>query len=300
MNAKRWSPLGVFLAGCLSGAAFIGLHSATQGASLPSSPADGSSASEFETPFASRDVAREQSSGQEREPPGTSHSESGGERVAVVVPEETGDEIAPAGQSLADVLARLEAEYRERLTPDAEPFASAESTRSGPPSESVDARPEPHLTATTDPSAVDESTQPSALVQARSASPELHGSGVSPVAPKAPEAVADVEPTRPEPVLTSSDSARNAQLRVSNELQQLAAFQQVTLAQQMVTAQQVAVLQQFALLHYLQHLQPPPAFTPKVPAGSRPPRVGISVAFPGSLSSDTWKPFEFSPTVLVR
>jgi hypothetical protein len=101
-------------------------------------------------------------------------------------------------------------------------------------------------------------------------------------------------------MLASSDSAENAQLRVSNELQQLAAFQQATLAQQMVTAQQVAILQQFALLHYLQHVQPSPAFTPKAPTGNRTPHVGISVAFPGSFSSDTWKPFEYSSTVLVR
>lgn len=302
MYATRWSPLSVFLGGCVSGAAligaaFVGLRTG--------------SASESSRGVAETSSARELAAAM----PGAGDAEESAEpeRVQVhaardaatsvvardAVDADPEENAADAGTDVADVLATLEAEYRRRMAPagSPEPAVSDESERArSVPAEPVRESPEtpeprsdaPERVASTAPA----SDALSATPPASAAPTPAERAPATPSAPR-PELVAvrEAPDTRELPEKTLNVGVQ----QISPEIQQLAAIQHIT------------VVQQVALLQYLQAFPPSQAAPPRAPGRGtavprRVPKQPRIVASPPSSISDTDNPwgFDLPPPVLVR
>ncbi len=263
MDAKRWSLLWAFVGGCLSSAALISWRAESD--ETARSPAPRDLASHLESSL----------------PPRAKLTESAAAPVEAVTPdvpaapvdsEVAGKASDEAGNSLADVLARLEADYRERLKP-------------APRAEPAVAEPVPVQSA-----AVAEPP----VVSVAAAQPPTPAPAPVVAAAEPPSALTAAEPA-PERVVYVRDERASA---VDDSQERLAAQMQ-----EVVALQQVALLQQIALMQYLQ-LVAPAAAAPvavSVPAQRRVPRGRPGIFATSSFGSATpaWG-FSLQPTVLVR
>lgn len=310
MVTKRWSSLGVFLAGALSGAALIGSQW-------------GSGASESKTSSADPQNTRETGQGAPtasfaEEPANVRHTR-GNASVAMNAPAKPagaeqqvktdGAEATASedGRALSDVLARLEAEYRrgapvpsKREAP--APVDTARNAHSEERSSAAEATASNDL-ATRQPEPL-QAAAPSVAVSNSKARLDAvpAARNVASLAAQGAAAVREPAQDLPENAFASSGHPQ-----VTAQIQQLATLQQLAVAQQIALTQQLAGLQQLALLQQLQLLGPPPAPSspPAFPVGSpfsrRVPRLGVvSVFSAGASSSHTPAGFAYAPTALVR
>lgn len=295
MAGKRWQPLFVFLAGSLSGVSLLGLLSAGGQGSLPSPSSDRQRASDAPSVVAKADAVEEQGGSDRSEPDDAAAPTADAGKVVAPAPPRLdsadGDgSLADPGHSLADVLARLEADYHR--------IAAARAAELPPPSHAVTA-PLPQEQRVERALATERSASLGALQQAATAR-QAPGAATSdtrsPALPREPTApVAATEEASVRTVVirevSENTSADSAQQQVTAELQRFAALQQISAAQQ------------FALLQYLQLLPAAPSrIAPAAPGDPRRPRNGrIIPATPSSISAtdNPWG-FTYPPTVLVR
>jgi hypothetical protein len=265
MDGKHSSPLWPFAVGCLTGAVVLGWRVGNGEGTAAGSARDANSKSLTEVAAAS--VAPPSAGITSKPAPATSTNAEAKE-----------DTVADTGSSVAEVLARLEAEYRQRNTP--KPAAD-------PPAAASTAAPladEPAATET-------------------SPSPEV--AAAPPVEQKlalndAQEGTAPVVSVR---IVQETPVNEAGQQRLEAELQQVATLQQVTALQQAALAQQTALVQQFALLQYLQLFSQAPNSRVAVsaPGQRRAASRRIVDTLPSSISAtdNPWG-FELQPLVLPR
>jgi len=206
---------------------------------------------------------------------------------------------AEAGNSVADVLARLEAEYRQRIA-----TARASEVDSPPGDDRVRARANEQSPLV---SPAHDRSEVTAPKLSPNAEPEV--ARVAAPLPAASPSALDVRlatlPAAPKPALSAAESATQSvaslqdvqnvvdsrQRQVSFQIQELAILQQATL------------VQQFTLLQYLQllSLSPSPPRALPLPPQRRMRNGRIVAGFPSSISgTDNPWGFDFPPTVLVR
>lgn len=291
MDAKRWSPLFVFGGGCLTGAALIVLHSAGNGRVERASNSDdpyGHSA------FAAASLKAE--SAEPLQAPQPVHDDLGATPQAAPQARDT----AEAGNSLAEVLARLETDYRQR-TPSAL-AAEPSSPRSAEPSPSLPEEPPKE-------SRDQEASEGSAAAAPKPTERELPVAvRAAPLPTQAPavDAPSATVPPDPKPTLPTVEetTTRIASLRDSQN-SAFASGQQVTAQIQQLTALQEATLvQQAALFQYLSLLAQsgsPPTVLSARRQRHPAPNGRIVATLPSSIS-DTDNPwgFAWNPTGLVR
>jgi hypothetical protein len=198
----------------------------------------------------------------------------------------------PSGDSVAEVLARLEAQYREhsaKASPPPAPPPSAEAV-------AEQARtPTPTPTAKVEEAAPKDERAPGLVAAAPKTSlTEAAPPEAAKPAPAPPEASAPVELAQ-NVSEALAESAEGQHLK--NQLQQVTALQQAALVQQAALAQQFAVLQYLQL--YSLSLNPrvaTPARTPRAPVSHR-----IVDTLPSSFSaSDNPWGFVYPAPVLLR
>jgi hypothetical protein len=290
MDTRRWSTLWVFAGGCLTGAVLIGLHAGAGDSQLPT--------------------------GSTRSPLGSSESQLPAVALAAqpapevvssaVVPAGDTEERAPAatdtGNSVADVLGRLEAEYRQRAaTPPAskerEPAGSDEPSRDAVQAEVASAVSEVTASKPSPSEAAPVAREPAPVAPAAVPQPkESPGDARVAALVAEPEPVIAAAKELPAPVALEhggpTRSVDKSQQQMTAQIQQLTALQQATL------------VQQSAVLQYLQLLalsgSPPVARAWSVPR-RRPAGGRIVPTLPSSIS-DTDNPwgFELQPSLLVR
>jgi hypothetical protein len=325
MDAKRWSPLWVFVGGCLTGAVLIEWHA--RGA--PSHPADDSSYLASQN-AASQNAATRSGVGDpvHEHPAALQVSET--ERSDTPPPAPSGSaapEKADDGNSVADVLARLETEYRERSAPAPTTTPTPASTATPTP---TPAPPLPAPVAANDGSARAPSNEPprelaQAPVPGASSVSDANASAanlaardnpafvlaapaaeVAALPRRGPTFTVDINPTAAASpsAAESEEAARLASLRdeqakaLEDGQRQLAQMQQLTALQQATLAQQYT-------LYQLQLLSMTPA--PRTPAPASPQRRAqahggrIVASRPSSISAsgNPWG-FDLQPSVLVR
>lgn len=284
MHAMRWSPLWTFAAGCLSGAVIIGWRLEVR-QSAPQSPPAQTISEAAPLPL----TAPPQTAPTAPAAPNASASPSPSS-VASAEPSEE-----PSGDSVAEVLARLEAQYREHSAkapapaPPSSAEAVAEQARTPPPT------PAPKVEE-----AAPKNEQAPVLVAVApktsltEAAPREEAKP-APAPPPAP-------PEEPAPVALAQNVSEAltegaAQQHLTNQLQQVTALQQAALVQQAALAQQFAVLQYLQL--YSLSLDPratTPARTPRAPVSHR-----IVDTLPSSFSaSDNPWGFVYPTPVLLR
>lgn len=301
MAGKRWQPLFVFLAGSLSGVSLLGLLSAGGHGSLPSPPADGQRATYARSAIAKADAVDEQGGSEQSEADSAAALTADADEVVTTAPPrpdsaERDGASADAGHSLADVLARLEAEYHRIATARAAapPVLTHDVTAPLPQEQPVARAPSAERSAMSDAAPALLAVQQAAVGRQPPAAPASDSR--SPTPPP--------EPTAPV-VATEEASVRTVVIReVSENISPDSAQQQVTAELQRFAAlQQISAAQQFALLQYLQYLPATPSRTaPAARTDPRGPRNGrIIPATPSSISAtdNPWG-FTYPPTVLVR
>jgi hypothetical protein len=300
MAANRWSPLSVFLAGGVSGAALIGVYahgSATQmqnNAGHTQHERDSEPRRE-EALLLERVDSDLTNPGRAAEPQGPSVVAKGDSTAAVApgngveAAERKSENEAPAeaGRSLAQVLAGLEAEYRRQVsTPDPPSPEKPLAVEAASPSQPL-------------------AVEAASPARPPSASAALSASGPAEHEPK--HVGPDAAPARNVSTVPTAEEtlATNQQHLVAEQIQQLTALQQLAMAQQVAASQQLAIAQQLALLSYLQLVPVPPASaSPRAPQERRLPRGAFVTRFPSSENaiSNTNNPsgFYWTPTILVR
>jgi hypothetical protein len=279
MAATRWSPLCVFLAGGLSGAALI-FVSVDRSVTHVLDHAPNTQHQQDSDPHGHAADSQDQSVGAKGDSAVTPVDEA---KAA----EKQSEQDAPAevGKSLAQVLAGLEAEYRSQVSKPDLPSAEA------PPAADVDAASPPRTASTS-----------TALIADQPAQQEQEQERLAP----------EEAPARTVSTVAASEETgvTNEQHLVTAQIQQLAALQELAAAQQIATSQQLAVAQQLALLQYLQLVPllvpapPASASTPAVPQERRLPRSTFVTRFPSPKTaiSSTNYPSGFYSThsILVR
>ena len=301
MDARRWSPLWVFVGGCLTGAALIGLHSR----SGPESARNARRADDV----ALRSLKAGSAERRVHVVPAAVEVATRGRGEA---PDAAERDKAEAGNSVAEVLARLETEYRQRTAPAAALTPAQASAPAVPGSD----EPAERALANEGPRALAQEQEPNAVSAVSGASgPKLaaseHSAVVQAAAP-APEAPppsgaswatlsADSEPTAP----AAEEAARLASLRDEQARAFNSGQQQLAQMQQLAALQQATLLEQYTLFH-LQLLSLSPASgTTVLPARSQhraKAKGGRIVASLPSSISDTDNPwgFDLQQSVLVR
>lgn len=277
MVAKRWSPLCVFLGGCLSGAAVIGLHWGGGGPELPPNSGGSEVTHASESPIEKAGLVGERDC-PEHEGETSTHRAADAVEFVTARPTDTGNGNNPsaeAGKSVADVLARLEAEYRRQVAP-------AQADEMTTPVTADFARPLPN----------EQPLEISRQQEQNSVSEPASDTRMATLPAKpAPISSAEEIPARSEPTPGVSERALidGGQQQVTAQIQELAALQQV------------ALVQQFALLQYLQLLSLAPSPGAAAPPPRRVPSGRMVAGFASSIS-DTNNPWGFNlpPTVLVR
>jgi hypothetical protein len=314
MDAKRWSPLWVFVGGCLTGAAVIGLQARGDGEPRNAEPAKAASDSGA---LSSKAGSVEESV---RAQPATAEAPGQGDAPARTQATSQADAVerekAEGGNSVAEVLARLEGEYRQRSAP-ASPASdgAAHALPKEPPREVAEdaARSVKNEMSASKPAseqAVAVRAAPAA--EAAVADARLAIVGDTRVASAADVRVATVGDARladdaKRAASVSEEAARLASLREEQAKAFDTGQQQVaTQMQQLAALQQATLVEQAALLQYLQLLSLPGASRANVtPVPSRSQRPGrgarIVASLPPSISDmdNPWG-FELQPSVLVR
>jgi hypothetical protein len=300
MAGTRWQPLFVFLAGSLSGVSLLGLLSAGGQESLPSPSGDGQRATYARSAVANADAGAGDEQGGSDQPEADSAAATTADADKVVTAAPTplvsaeGDGAsADAGHSVADVLARLEAEYHRMAT--ARAAAPADDVTTPLPEEPpVERSASFERSASSDPGPALATVQHAAIARQRPAAAASDTRSPTPLPQPAAPVVAIEEASVRTVVIrevSENTSPDSAQQQVTAELQRYAALQQISAAQQ------------FALLQYLQFLPAAPSRTaPAARTDPRRPRNGrIIPATPSSISAtdNPWG-FTYPPTVLVR
>ncbi len=279
MDGKHSSPLWPFAVGCcLTGAVVLGWRVENGEGTAAGSARDANSKSLTEVAAAS--VAPQSAGITSKPAPATSTNAEAKE-----------DTVADTGSSVAEVLARLEAEYRQRNTP--KPAAD-------PPAAASTAAPladEPAATETSPSPEVAAAPPKSSATQAHLAAPPVEQKLALNDAQEGTAPVVSVRIVQETPVNEAG------QQRLEAELQQVATLQQVTALQQAALAQQTALVQQFALLQYLQLFSQAPNSRVAVsaPGQRRAASRRIVDTLPSSISAtdNPWG-FELQPLVLPR
>lgn len=313
MDAKRWTSIWTFAAGCLSGAAIIGWRLGEGSSPLPPPTSDLPSASGHAALRSLAASLPEPSSSLTESPAGAhpvadsaarAPSKDSREPVAEV---RAGTEPPAEGRSVADVLARLEAEYREqeggardRKQKVAVEAVAGEHRVSAPePKLAVDSKKDERVEKASPTDA------PGIVAAALPVAPPDSVVGLP--SPAAPPAAAEPAPPAPstQPVLVTLAAPDlkalvddSGQQRLSAELRSVAALQQATIAQQ------AALAQQFAVLQYLQlvSLSSNPAFatpTHAPPRRSAGGRIVDTLPATFSASDNPWG-FNYPAPVLLR
>ncbi|HET9934305.1 MAG TPA: hypothetical protein VFQ35_26565, partial [Polyangiaceae bacterium] len=300
MKLRRWAPLWSFAAGCLSGAMLLGWH-------LGHTP----SLAPRESRAPERDVEPLRASETKAAPtvaytPSVERSER--EPAAHLAVDENVEAPSEHGSSVADVLARLEAEYRERSVSkqttssavEAKPSVSAadpvEATpavaASGSPGElphvdsAAKASPEPIRVATVSEPVAAKRTVPDEVPppvvpppHASTSTPAGASAEVTLVAATAPVTLDEASPSTP--------TGPSVPPLVAPSLPQAASPQQIALVQQTALMQQAALAQQVVMLQYLQLVSlgtNARVGAPAVQAGRRPPGGRIVDTLPSTFS----------------
>jgi hypothetical protein len=295
MDAARWSPIWVFVGGCLTGAAVIGVHFGRSDAESSSHARGGDTWSEVAAPSApERDGVDEHAVDVAARPAEAAVTPVGS-------PTSTPDrEEADAGNSVGDALARLEADYRERIAA-AEAKAQAASDA---------AREEPAPAAPTEPER-EAAPQATGRVAAGDKAPAREPGNTEPVAAPGAEAptvgvtVATVEADA-KPATALEEVARILALReeqpkpVDPKQQQMAAqMQQVAAMQQATLSQQYQMMQYLQLLALSRNPQATLVNQQRPRERTRGGRIVASLPPTFSDSDNPWG-FEMQPTVLVH
>jgi hypothetical protein len=316
MDAKRWSPLLVFVGGCLTGAVLIDLHahggpesaSHAQGADASSAVASRSAnPSSADERLHADPTAPDRAARRHGETPTTDATDpTAASQLDTATPEKP-----DAGNSVADVLAQLETEYRERTAPT--PSATTATPSPTPPT--LPASNEPARAPSNEPPRELAQAQPQATASEASA-PKLatrEQPAVLPAAAPAPDAApsdarvatlsVDLKPT------SSAADADEAAVRLASiRDEQAKAFdssqQQLAQMQQLAALQQATLVQQYTL-YQLQLLSMSPA--PRTPAPipsqrrTQPRAARIVASRPSSISAtdNPWG-FQLQPSVVVR
>jgi hypothetical protein len=257
MLTRRLPLLWTFAGGCLSSAVLIGLWPG---------------ASETSSPPKKRDVVVRNTEASSPVAPPSAATSAVRERA---IPDETSDARAEPGSSVADVLTRLEAAYRQGL--------SAAAPVAAPPPAAEHAPAPPSGTTTIAEAPARDRT---AVALAATATPPKSAPEVVAQAAVAPEA-------EPAPVLAVRDVAGPRDIHVGDVHQNTHVGN--------VHQGDVNVVQQVALLQYFQLLTLPPQNRFSSPA-QRPRGGNRHVApytFPLTNPDNPWG-FDFPPTVLVK
>jgi hypothetical protein len=282
MLAKRVPLLSAFAGGCLSGAVLLGLWHTDSGLAPPSAPRKRAVAHELSEAPATEARA---------EPADTSSPKGTGDTAA--------ESPADAGSSVADVLSRLEASYRQGLAAERAPAAPQPTTTvTAPPPQEMPARQEPALAlaetaaplSSAPPAVAPQAAAPQATaLQApapRAAAPPT--AALQAPAPQAPSPSADTAP-----VVATRDDARPRDVYNGDVHQNV---------YNGATQSEVYQMQQLAVLQYMQLL----ALSSYTGLAS-PPRMprGVAARRPAAFSSSLTNPdnpwgFDFPPTVLAK
>ncbi|MFZ5892772.1 MAG: hypothetical protein ACOY0T_17060 [Myxococcota bacterium] len=329
MDAKRWSPLWIFGAGCLSGAVFIGWYSDGAGRDL---------SSDAQQPASTRVNAR---AAERTGAPRVDHvAQPVASNVAKPLPsaqpdrEQREESATEDSKSVADVLARLEAEYRQRnappraVEPSTAPSAVVSTVASLPPeatrtlpnessrehARNQEAAKPSSARARLDEPRVEEKPPTTPATNAAA----TNATAVTTITARATAAATTTttaSTTASAGTTTAAEDAVKAVLLGASDVQEKlladasqqrisAQLQQVTALQQAAVVQQAALAQQFAMLQYLQLLllssTPRVAIPPQIPQRSLAGRRIVDT-LPSSISAtdNPWA-FNYPPPVLLR
>lgn len=290
MDTKRWSTLWVFVGGCLTGAVFIGLRAGGEDSRGPARAA--LAPTEFDAP---------------QPPPVASAAMRASDAApsTVAAPQPDNEERAPAveaGNSVSDVLGRLEAEYRQRgITPPTSDERTV-SSENKPPDNA--AQPNVH-SAVSEVTAPAPTSAPAAVVSAAPIVPsEVAGANEAPTEPRVAALTVELKPalsgSEEAPVRVASAQSEQSSSALDKSQQQVR-----TQMQQLTALQQATLVQQSAILQYLQLLAL--SGSPRVARSGTLPRQRLAnggrivPTLPSSIS-DTDNPwgFELQPSLSVR
>lgn len=314
MDARRWKSLLTFAAGCVSGAAILAWRLGD--AELPAKPTGDASALQR--------VARQSVAAALPSPSPPPELSATGDRltdpalrgVSPDVDESIAQVHSPGEeQSVADVLARLEAEYRERSARSEERKGSAVQREKASASDEATApKTDAHVAAEASGNAAAPTKEaPAAVASAASEAPAHAEAPAAAISPDSNARVAsaalasDTEPpatTATDPTLVALPTAdlkalvdHIEQQRLSSELRKVAALQQATIVQQAALAQQFAVLQYLQLVSLTSNA-PWPA-TPHASRRSGTGRIVDTLPSTFSASDNPWG-FSYPAPVLLR
>ncbi|MGC4092693.1 MAG: hypothetical protein QM756_33395 [Polyangiaceae bacterium] len=281
MQSRRWSALWAFGGGCLTSALLIGWRvTDVDQAAVDTRVARTDGAAEVAAPRDPLPATREAAV----RPPAAPVE---GQAADVAATE------AESGTPITDVLARLEAQYRDSAAskPAVEPPVAPQASASALPAT-------PTTAATTSGHAAVAAIAPAAA-PTPVAAPSVEAVPIAVALTAAPTRTAEAEAAAPVVALRDDverAAADSAQQKVTDQLQRVTAMQQVALAQQ------TALFQQFAMLQYLQLFSQsnsrgaPPTQPP--PRGVAPPRRIVDVLPPTFSATDN--PWGFSNPVPIR
>lgn len=303
MDAKHGSMLAVFIGGCLTGAAVIALHFGADANASPQRSADADEARLLARPISNVSAALEtkpkldDDSRLDAQRELAAKSDGSKPEPATAVSAEHDTATAEAGNSVADVLTRLEAEYRQHSADEAAPAPKSDPAPSPPstPPIAVAQPPAPapaptRSTVSAPPAAERSASEPPAALPAEASAADARLAALA-VATK--PAVSAAEETAAAALLVHHDrpsSVDSGQAQINQ--------QQINTQIQQLTIQQNQIVQQFALFQYYQ-LYPQALSTPAYQKPGRQPRITNSLPPSISATDNPWG-FDLPPAPLVH